>query len=494
MNLCRNLSRPAVLFSLVSVVLPAIGKDKEPIRPNLVLIVCDNLGYGDIGPYGSELHRTPNLDRMAAEGTRFTHFYVSAGVCTPSRASLLTGCYAQRIGLGETEPDGIVLRPVSRNGLQADETTIAEILKRQGYATTIIGKWHLGDQPPFLPRRHGFDSYFGIPYSDDMTADMGRGRWPPLPLMENERVVEAPVDRSQLTRRYTDRALRYISAHGGRPFFLYLAHAMPGSTKAPFASEAFREKSANGPWGDAIEELDWSTGRILARLRELDLHERTLVVWMSDNGAPGRPRADDLSRGSNRPLHGRGYTTAEGAFRVPAIFWWPGQVPAGRVCAELATAMDILPTFALLGGTTAPRERVIDGRDIRPLIFGRKGARSPHEAFYYYYGDQLQAVRSGPWKLFVPLAAPRRHPHHRGRGPSPAFLFHLAEDVGSKRDVARQHPDVVGRLRKLAQKARVELGDGPGNGSGRRPAGRCENPTPRVRDGSPDLPREPRSW
>ncbi len=452
--------------------------------PNIVLIVTDNLGYGDIGPFGSEIHRTPNLDRMAAEGTRFTHFYASAGVCTPSRASFMTGCYAQRVGLAEPEPDGIVLRPVSPNGLHPDEITIAEILKSQGYATAIIGKWHLGDQRRFLPTRQGFDSYFGVPYSDDMTADKRPpGQWPPLPLMVDEQVVEAPVDRNLLTRRETERAIEVIEANHNRPFFLYLPQAMPGSTRAPFASDAFRGKNRNGPWGDAIEELDWSLGQILKKLRELALEERTLVVWTSDNGAPTTGKPDDPSRGSNKPLFGRGYTTAEAGFRVPTIFWWPGRIPAGKTCHEMATTMDLLPTFAHLAGTEAPQDRTIDGKDIRPLLFGEPRAQTPHDVFYYYRGDQLQAVRSGPWKLFVPLDRPVQHPHHSGKGPSPAFLFNVVEDIGSRRNVADRHPETVERLKQLAERGREELGDLGRSGVGQRPAGRCKNPTPRVKQG-----------
>jgi arylsulfatase A-like enzyme len=449
--------------------------------PNFILIVADNLGYGDVGPFGSKVHRTPHLDRMAAEGTKFTHFCVTAGVCTPSRASIITGAYAQRVGLADPDPDGIVLRPVSPNGLHPDEITIAEVLKARGYATTIIGKWHLGDQLPFLPTRQGFDSYLGIPYSDDMTADKRPpGEWPPLPLMEDERVIEAPVDRNLLTQRYTERALDYIEANKDRPFFIYLPQAMPGSTGAPFASEAFRGKSANGPWGDSVEELDWSTGQMLDKLRQLGLEQDTLVVWTSDNGAPTTGKPDDPRRGLNLPLFGRGYTTAEGAFRVPTIFWWPGKIPAGRVCRELATTMDFLPTFAYLAGTKPPEDRVIDGKDIRPLLFAEEGAQSPYEAFYYYYGNQLHAVRSGPWKLFVPMDAPRRHPHHRRRGPVPAMLFNVVEDVASRHDLAERHPEIVARLMKLAEKGRAELGDLDRPGAGQRPVGRFQNPTPRV--------------
>ncbi len=483
----RILVAIAVLLGVrSSATFAGVGED-QPL-PNFIVVFCDNLGYGDIEPFGSTLHRTPNLNRMAREGRKFTHFYVSAGVCTPSRASILTGCYAQRVGMHYNPRDGWVLRPISPYGLHPDEVTVARMLKSQGYATGIIGKWHLGDQPDFLPTRYGFDSFFGIPYSDDMTQETGQRlgarmdghAWPPLPLMENETVIEAPVDRNLLTRRYSDRALAFIEENRNRPFFLYLAEAMPGSTAAPFASPEFQGSSRNGPWGDAVQELDWSLGRILDKLVQLGIDSQTLVVWTSDNGAPGRPDLEDLSRGSNRPLFGRGYTTAEGGFRVPTIMWWPGRVPAGTVCDQLATTMDLLPTFAHLAGTQPPQDRIIDGQDIRPLIFGEPGARTPHDAFYYYAQDQLQAVRSGPWKLFLPLESFSRHPHFRkGQDPEP-LLFHLIDDVGSTRNVAGQHPDQVRRLSALAEIARADLGDAGRPGANQRPPGKVDNPQPRL--------------
>lgn len=464
----------------------AVGDDR-PV-PNLIVVFCDNLGYGDIEPFGSTLHRTPNLNRMAREGRKFTHFYVSAGVCTPSRASIMTGCYAPRVGMHDNPRDGWVLRPVSPYGLHPDEVTVAQVLKSQGYATGIIGKWHLGDQLEFLPTRHGFDSFFGIPYSDDMTQQAGQRLgtrmdghlWPPLPLMEDETVIEAPVDRDLLTRRYSDRALAFIEENQHRPFFLYLAEAMPGSTAAPFASPEFQGSSRNGPWGDAVQELDWSLGRILDKLVQLGIDGRTLVVWTSDNGAPGWPDMDDLSRGSNRPLFGRGYTTAEAGFRVPTLMWWPGKIPAGTECDQLATTMDLLPTFAHLAGAGPPRDRIIDGRDIRPLIFGEPGAQTPHDAFYYYAQDQLQAVRSGPWKLFLPLASFSRHPHFRKGQASEPLLFHVVDDVGSTRNVASQHPDQVRRLTALAEIARADLGDAGRLGANQRPPGKVDDPQPRL--------------
>ncbi|WP_166829849.1 sulfatase family protein [Thalassoroseus pseudoceratinae] len=442
--------------------------------PNFIVVFCDNLGYGDIEPFGSTLHRTPNLNRMAREGRKFTHFCVTAGVCTPSRASLMTGCYSQRIGLHTNPRDGWVLRPVSRYGLNPNEKTIAEVLKPQGYATGMVGKWHLGDQPPFLPTRQGFDWFFGVPYSDDMTArvwEKDGSKWPPLPLMDNETVIEAPCDRNGLTKRYTERAMEWIAEHKDQPFFLYFPQAMPGSTRTPFSSDAFRGKSKNGPWGDAIEELDWSIGQMLDQLVELGIAENTLVIWTSDNGAPINRDLDDLSRGSNRPLHGRGYTTSEGAFRVPTIVWQPGVVPAGTVCDEIATTMDLLPTFAHLAGTQPPQDRVIDGHDISDLITGEANAKTPYEAFYYYQQEQLQAVRSGEWKLFLPLDSWQSHPHFSKNRPAKPLLFNVAKDMGCDKNVASEHPEIVARLTKLAEEARQELGDTNRPGAGARPRG-----------------------
>ena len=477
-----------VLAALVDIGMSRRACADEPSLPNFIVIFCDNLGYGDIEPFGAKVQRTPSLNRMAIEGRKFTHFYVTAGVCTPSRASIMTGCYAQRVGMHTNPRDGQVLRPVSPYGLHPDEVTIAEVLKERGYATAIIGKWHLGDQPEFLPMGQGFDSFYGIPYSDDMTQEVGHrlgprlngNQWPPLPLMENETIVEAPANRELLTQRYTKRALKFIERNQERPFFLYLPQAMPGSTRTPYASPAFKGMSRNGPWGDAVEELDWSTGQILDKLVDLRIERRTLVLWTSDNGAPLARDMSDPSRGTNLPLAGRGYTTAEGAFRVPTIVWWPGQVPAGSVCDELATTMDLLPTFARLAGGTEPQDRTIDGHDIWPLFMGAADARSPHDVFYYYQCDQLQAVRSGPWKLFLPLDRFTHHPHFRPGEKGRALLFNVVKDVGSRQNVADKHQDVVRRLLAMAEHARAELGDAGRRGRGQRPAGRVEYPTPRL--------------
>lgn len=474
-----SIASPCLVSSLGTIDgAPASHTSSAGEKPNIVLILADNLGYGDLGCYGSTKQRTPHLDRMAKEGMRFTDFYVSSGVCTPSRASIMTGCYPRRVGLHYTDPDQQVLWPMSPNGLNPDEITVAEVLKSRGYATFIIGKWHLGDQLPFLPTRQGFDYYLGIPYSDDhvggMTQPWLKIPFPPLPLMENEEVIEAPVDRNLLTKRYTEKCIELMTRNRNRPFFIYLAHAMPGSTRTPFASPRFQGKSANGRYGDSVEELDWSTGEILAALKRLGLDNKTLVIWTSDNGAPRY----NPPLGSNLPLGGWGYTTAEGGQRVPCIARWPSRIPAGRVSHALATTMDFLPTFARLAGTQAPRDRVIDGKDIWTLLSG-KSNESPHEAFYYYYCPQLQAVRSGKWKLFLPLE--KRWVDFKGKTePGAAALYDLEKDLGETTNVAPKHPDVVRRLTSLAEKAREDLGDVDRSGKGQRPVGRFANPTPRV--------------
>ncbi|MEZ6126123.1 MAG: sulfatase [Planctomycetaceae bacterium] len=463
----------------------AVAVDRADV-PNIVIIFCDNLGYGDIQPFGSTIHETPHLNRMAEEGRRFTHFCVTSGVCTPSRASLMTGCYAQRVGMHLNPRDGQVLRPVSPYGLNPAEVTIAEVLQQQGYATGIFGKWHLGDQPEFLPTRQGFETFFGIPYSDDMTRDVGQrlaekfdGRqWPELPLMRNETVIEAPTDRNLLTKRCTEEVLTFIEQNFERPFFVYFPQCMPGSTMAPFASAEFQGRSRNGPWGDAIQEIDWSTGQVLQKLQDLKLDQKTLVIWLSDNGAPLAKDPTSLARGSNGPLHGRGYTTAEGAFRSPTLAWWPGHIPAGTTCTELATTLDLLPTAAALAGVQQLHD--VDGHDLRKLLVEGAEAKSPTDAFWYYDQDQLQAVRSGPWKLFVPLESFARHPHFRPGHSDQPLLFHLYDDIGCTRNVADRHPDVVAQLMVLADKARKDLGDRNQPGSGQRQPGKVDHPQPVV--------------
>ncbi|MSU48605.1 MAG: arylsulfatase [Opitutus sp.] len=453
--------------------LPATAQVSPARPPNFLIFLCDNLGYGDIGPYGNMVHRTPNLDRLATESRKFTHFYTAANVCTPSRAGLMTGTYPRRLNLHVNARGGGVLQPGEPIGLHPSETTIAEVLRTVGYATMLIGKWHLGDQPPFLPTRQGFDQYWGVPYSDDMTPREGQ-KWPPLPLMRNEVVIEEGVDRNELTKRETAEAIRFITDHRARPFFLIISHAMPGSTRAPFSSAAFRGKSRNGPHGDSVEELDWSAGEVLGAVRRLGLDDTTLVIWTADNPATRR----DPPQGSNAPLSGYMNSPAEGGMRVPCLVRWPGRVPAATVCDELSTMMDLLPTFAFLAGATPPGPAVIDGKNIWPLFSGAPGARTPHEAFFYYHFEQLQAVRSGQWKLFLPLKRQWTAPNaaQQKTGPTAARLYDVVADPGELRDVVAAHPEVVARLMAFAEKARLEIGDLDVRGRAERPAGWVSNP------------------
>lgn len=445
-------------------------------KPNVIFVLVDNLGNGDVKCFHEgSLHRTPNLDQMAAEGLKLTSFYSSSGVCTPSRASAMTGCYPRRVNLHENHESRGVLRPVSPKGLHPDETTMAEVLKAAGYATKIIGKWHLGDQLEFLPTRQGFDEYFGIPYSDDMTKDKRPETWPELPLMKDETVIEAPVDRNYLTKRYTEEAIQWIREKKGSPFFLYLPHAMPGSTTAAHASPAFQERSANGPWGDSVEELDWSMGEILKVLKEEGLDENTLVVWTSDNGAPRR----NPPQGSNLPYSGWGYNTSEGAMRMPCIIRWPTKIPPGVTCDALSSMMDLLPTFAAMANTATP-ERKIDGQDMSSIWFGHREESSPHDerGLFYYHADQLQAVRSGPWKLYLELPAKVVNLATKTEA-SPMALYDVRNDVSETRELSAEQPEIVAHLQKLAQWAIEELGDVDRPGKGQRPAGWVENPLAR---------------
>jgi len=434
----------------------AAGASDRP--PNFVVIFIDDMGYGDIEPFGSTLNHTPHLSRMAKEGMTLTSFYVAAPVCTPSRAALMTGCYPKRVGL-DRGSWGVVLLPKDAHGLNSNEVTVAEVLKRAGYATGCFGKWHLGDQPQFLPTRHGFDTYVGIPYSNDMWPENPRAkRWKngvcPLPVLRGEKVVdvvETMDDQAQLCKRFTDEAVRFIRDNRDRPFFCYLPHAFVHHPRA--ARQAFLEKAKNPDkvTGAQIEEVDSSVGQILQTLRDLDLAENTLVLFTSDNGG---------ARGCiNKPLRGGKGTPWEGGMREPTTAWWPGRVPAGTVCDAVATTMDVLPTLAALAGTKPPADRIIDGHDIRPLLFGQPGAASPWDAFLYYQTNRLRAVRSGQWKLFAD-----------GR------LYDLDADIGETTNVAKQHPDVVARLRAHLDKARADLGDGNTPGANCRPVGLVENP------------------
>jgi len=454
---------------------------EPPARPNLILINIDDLGYADIGPYGSTWNRTPNLDRMAKEGRRLTSHY-AAPSCSPSRAALMTGCYPKRV-----LPIPGVLFPAAAVGLHPDERTIAEVLKDASYATACIGKWHLGDQPEFLPMRQGFDYYYGLPYSNDMgtIADGAKSnpgqplpdpkgkakgknqeddetglkgiRQPPLPLLENERVVERVRAEGQTTivKRYTEKAVRFIREHKDRPFLLYLPHTAVHFPHYP--GMEFRGKSQNRLLGDWVEEMDWSVGQVLDAVRELGLGEKTLVFFTSDNGGPVNQGAN------NTPLRGSKGSTLEGGVRTCTLAWWPGQIPAGTSTAAMTSMMDILPTFARLGGGRLPIDRKLDGVDIWPVLAATDGEKPPRDTFYYYRGLQLEAVRQGPWKL------------HLGSGE----LYHLDNDIGEANNVASANAEAVERLRALAEAMHSDLGV-TGIGPGCRALGHVEKPQPLI--------------
>ena len=444
------------LLLILLVTISAVGA-----APNFIVIFCDDLGYGDLGCYGSRKNRTPRIDQLAAEGMRFTDFYSSSPVCTPSRASLMTGCYARRVSMHEDATGHWVLIPRSRRGLNPDELTLPEALKTRGYSTACIGKWHLGDQPAHLPTAHGFDFYYGIPYSNDMQSER-RGD-PPLPLVLGGKVIEAPADQASLTKRYTEKAIEFLEKNRSNPFFLYLPHTFPHLPL--FASTDFHGKSANGRYGDTVEEIDWSTGEILDCLDRLDLAKNTLVIFTSDNGSNGR------NGGSNAPLAGSKGSTMEGGMRVPMIARLPGKIPPGKVCSALSTTMDFMPTFCAMSAAEFP-EKKIDGHDISPLLLNTDGAESPHEAFYYYRRRQLQAIRWGDWKWHLPLEA--TYPNWTdvetsGKGRS-GKLVHLKEDLKESTDVSKAHPAIMQKMRAFANTAISELGNEATEGKAQRAA------------------------
>ena len=481
MRTLRNFLSALVILMLLT--LSGTTRAADTPKPNLVIILIDDMGYGDIGPFGSKLNRTPNLDRMASEGMRLTSFY-AAPVCRPSRAQMMTGCYAKRVSMPN------VIFPACPTGLSAREHTVAGLLKQQGYVTMAIGKWHLGDQPEFLPTRRGFDHYLGLPYSNDMGGPTnplakpavrskkknGESQLrPPLPLLRDGKVIEAPADQDTLTTRYTSEAVNFITANQDRPFFLYLAHTAVHVPLHPGA--AFKGKSANGTYGDWVEEVDWSAGQVLDTLRALKLAERTLVLFTSDNGPW-------LTQGPNGgvagPLHGGKGTTWEGGMREPTIAWWTGQIPAHSACDASMSEMDVLPTLVNLAGGKVPTDHKIDGKDIWPLLSGQ-AKTSPHEALFYFNGRKLEAVRSGPWKLAIApqgtglrkgVAEPVKH-----TGPR---LYNLDTDIGELTDVAAQHPEVVARLQKLIQQMDSDLGV-TGEGPGVRPPDRVAHPLPLLK-------------
>lgn len=462
-------------------------------KPNFIFINIDDLGYADIGPFGSKLNRTPNLDRMAKEGRKLTSFY-AAPVCSPSRAALMTGSYPKR-----ALPIPHVLFPGNAEGLSPKEITVAEVLKEAGYATAIVGKWHLGDQPEFLPNAQGFDLHFGLPYSNDMgpvsdgvRSDLGKpipaanpnakGKGqPPLPLLRNGAVVKRvlPDDQQSLVEIYTDEAVKFIAEKKDTPFLLYMPH---NAVHFPiYPGKKWAGKSPNGIYSDWVEEVDWSVGRILDALREHGLAERTLVIFTSDNG--GTPR------GLNTPLRGHKGSTLEGGMRVPTVAWWPGKVPAGTTSDAITGMFDILPTFTALAGAKLPTDRKLDGADITPVLFATPGGKAPHDTFYYYRGLKLEAVRHGDWKLQLPGGGQQKKNAKAAKN-APAesadpMLYNLKSDIAESTDVAAANPEVVAKIRALIDAMKDDLGlDGPAPGS--RELGKASDPQPIIgHDGKP---------
>jgi arylsulfatase A-like enzyme len=440
-----------------------ILSSKSP--PNIVIMFMDDMGYADIGAFGAKAYPTPHLDRMAKEGRKFTDFYVTQAVCSASRAGLLTGCYNVRIGINGA------LGPRSNFGLNPDETTIAEICKQQGYATACFGKWHLGHHKKFLPKQHGFDEYFGLPYSNDMwpyhpgvlhlPMEERLKKWPHLPLIDGNEVINPKVsgkDQEMLTTQYTERAVSFIEKNKDNPFFVYIPHGM---VHVPlYVSDKFKGKSGAGLFGDVMMEVDWSVGEIMKVLRKNDLHENTLFVFTSDNG-PWLNYGDHA--GSASPLREGKGTMFDGGCREPTLAWWPGTIPENSECKEPAMTIDLLPTIAKLIDADLPKHR-IDGKDISALLTG--DAKSPHEAYYFYYGNQLQAVRQGKWKLHFPHGYRTMAGKPGGTGGIPTnysqakiglSLFDLHSDISESKNVKDKFPKITNRLKSLGEKFNKEL-------------------------------------
>lgn len=444
-------NRWLALTVLIPLVAPV--RAAEP-PPNIVLMFADDLGYGDLGCYGNAKATTPHLDQLARDGRKLTSFLVAQAVCSASRTALLTGCYPNRVGiLG-------ALGPGAKVGIHSEETTLGELLQSRGYTTAIYGKWHLGDHPQFAPTRHGFDEYFGLPYSNDMWPKHPTAKFPELPLREGDRTLALNPDQTQLTTWYTQRAVQFIERNAARPFFVYVPHSMPHVPL--FASEKYHGRTKQGLYQDVIAEIDWSMGEILAALERTGNTARTLVIFTSDNGPW-------LSYGNHAgvagPLREGKGTAWEGGVRVPFLAKWPGHIPAGTVSDQLAATIDVLPTIARITEADLPR-RKLDGVDILPVLTGDPQAPSPRTNYLYYYGQELRAVREERWKLVLPhryISIPEPgqfgKPGQTEQRQTAQVLYDLHADVGESQDVAAANPAIVARLLELAETARADLGD-----------------------------------
>ncbi len=445
---------------LLLLTLPALSARAAERLPNVVVIFCDDMGWGDAGCFGNPTIRTPHIDRMAADGQKWTQFYVAAPVCTPSRAALMTGRYPIRNGM--TSSKRVVLFPDSGGGLPPEEVTLAELLKQKDYATGIFGKWHLGHLPQYLPTSQGFDTYYGIPYSNDMDKVGGPGYrgevvkdpdyYPEIehfnvPLMRDETIIERPADQNTITKRFTEEAVKFIQENKDQPFFVYLPHSMPHIPL--FASEQFLGKSLRGLYGDVIEEIDWSVGQVLDTLRALEVDKNTLVVFTSDNGPWLRFQTHGGSAG---PLRAGKGTTFEGGQRVPTIFWWPGTVAPG-VVTDLGSTLDLLATFAAITDTTLPKDRKLDSYDLSPALKGQ--GVSPRQEMFYWTRGELHAVRSGPWKLHVKMREPINYGHEVVL--EKPVLYHVERDISESYDVADQHPEIVERLLTMLKEHEADI-------------------------------------
>ena len=458
------------LLYIAFTVTSGLAEDKQP---NFVVILTDDQGYGDLSCFGSENVQTPRIDQMAAEGAKLTSFYMAAPYCTASRAALMTGSYPRRVGMA-----GGVCLAADKRGLNPKEITIAEVMQSAGYRTGMFGKWHLGDQPQFLPTRQGFENFFGLPYSHDIHPDNPKKKFPPLPLLEGEEVVELDSNADLFTKRFTERAVKFIEQNKDEPFFLYLPHPVPHRPcvmSEPFmkdipeaARKALAKEKASGttdyPTRDklyfySVREIDWSVGEILDALKRAGIDDNTFVIFTTDNG-PARP---PIGIGTAAPCKGSKGMTWEGGTRVPTVVRWPKKIPEGVVIDEVMTAMDLLPTFAKLAGAQIPTDRVIDGKDIMPVL--QQKASSPHEAIFYHRTSKLCAVRSGKWKLHLGKGG-------RRDGSTVRALYDLDSDIGETTNVIAEHPDVAKRLQGLVGAFEKDLKQNS------RPAGVAKNPKP----------------